>query len=156
MIELDLLSKKSLLKTKNEAKQQWIFDPIRKKWLVLQPEELVRQLLIQYLISEKNYPKNRIAVEKLLIINDLERRFDVLVYDTAIQPFMLVECKAPRIGVSDETFRQIAQYNLPLRVQYLLVTNGITTYCCRMNYEQQSYEFLSEVPDASEKSTTIP
>lgn len=148
MIELDLLNKKSLLKTKNEAERQWIFDPIRKKWLVLQPEELVRQLLIQYLISEKNYPKNRIAIEKLLIINDLERRFDVLIYDASTQPFMLVECKAPHIGISDETFRQIAQYNLPLRVQYLLVTNGITTYCCRMNYDQQSYEFLSEIPNS--------
>ncbi len=147
MIDLNLISLQEQLQTKRERGQQLIFDPIRRQWLVLQPEELVRQLLVQYLLLEKGYSKNRIALEKLLIVNDRERRFDVLVYDADTQPFMLVECKAPSVELTDAVFRQIAQYNLPLRVQYLVVTNGITTYCCRMNYEQQSYEFLLSVPD---------
>lgn len=148
MIELNLMSFKDHLQIKRENGQQMIFDPIRRKWLVLQPEELVRQLLVQYLLVEKGYNKNRIALEKLLIVNELERRFDVLIYDAATQPFMLVECKAPHVEITDLTFRQIAQYNLPLRVNYLLVTNGMKTYCCRMDYAEESYEFLPSVPDS--------
>jgi len=133
------------LQVKRERGQQLIFDPIRRKWLVLQPEELVRQLLVQYLL-DLGYNKNRIAIEKSLRVNDFEKRFDVLVYDDKTLPFMLVECKAPHVDITDRTFEQIAQYNLPLRVNYLLVTNGIKTYCCKMNYEEQAYTFLAEIP----------
>lgn len=148
MIELNLMSFKNHLQIRRDNGQQMIFDPIRRKWLVLQPEELVRQLLVQYLLVEKGYSKNRIALEKMLIVNDLERRFDVLVYDADTRPFMLVECKAPHVDITDFTFRQIAQYNLPLRVNYLLVTNGIKTYCCRMDYKEESFEFLPGIPDS--------
>ncbi|MDX1939791.1 MAG: type I restriction enzyme HsdR N-terminal domain-containing protein [Saprospiraceae bacterium] len=147
IIELNLMGFQDQLRVKHENDRQLIFDSIRHKWLVLQPEELVRQLLVQYLLNEKGYSKNKIALEKLLIINNLERRYDILVYNADTSPFMLIECKAPNIDITDDTFRQIAQYNLSLNVPYLLVTNGIKTYCCRMDYTQKSYEFLPGIPN---------
>ena len=147
MIALDLMPYQSLLQVKNQAGQSLLFDCIRRKWLVLQPEELVRQLLVQYLLSEKSYPRNRFSLERGLTINELGKRYDVLVYDQEVKPFLLAECKAPQIMLTDAVFRQIANYNMPLQVQYLLVTNGIQTFCCKMDYELQSYEFVQEVPD---------
>ncbi len=147
MISLDLLTYQPFLKIKKEEKKQFLFCPIRKKYLVLQPEELVRQLLLIYFVKEKEYSLARIAVEKALTINELHRRFDVLIYDKNAQPYLLVECKAPKVKISQTTFEQIAQYNLELKVPFLLVTNGITTYCCKMDYENQSYEFLEKIPD---------
>lgn len=168
MISLDLLDFKPFLKSKRENGKQLIFCPIRKKFLVLQPEELVRQLLLVYLMEEKKYPKSRIAVEKSLKINGLEHRFDILIYDKNNQPFLLVECKAPEINIeksfswmnilSDEKgnkseikinrnpFEQAAQYNFQLQVPYLLITNGISTFLSKMDYENQSSEFLMEIP----------
>lgn len=146
MITLDLLSYQPSLKIKKEKGKQYIFCPIRKKYLVLQPEELVRQLLLVFLMEEKKIPKPRIAVEKLLRINELDRRFDILIYDENTKPFVLIECKAPAIKISQSTFEQIAQYNLSLQVPYLLTTNGRFTFCCKMDYENQSYEFLNEIP----------
>jgi hypothetical protein len=99
MINLDLLQFKPFLKSKRENGKQLIFCPIRKKFLVLQPEELVRQLLLVYLIKEKKYPKSKIAVEKSLRFNELEHRFDILIYDKNNQPFLLVECKAPEVNI---------------------------------------------------------
>ena len=145
MIELELMGFRDRLQVKRERGQQLIFDPIRRKWLVLQPEELVRQLLVQYLL-DLGYNKNHIAIEKSLRVNDFEKRFDVLIYDKNTLPFMLIECKAPHVDITDRAFGQITQYNLPLRVNYLLVTNGIKTYCCKMNYEEQAYTFLSKIP----------
>lgn len=146
MIALDLISYQSRLQVKKQVTQSLIFDCIRKKWLVLQPEELVRQLLIQYLLSEKSYPKNRFALEKGLIINELGKRYDVLIYDQDLKPFLLAECKAPQVPLTDATFRQIANYNRSLQVPYLLVTNGIQTFCCKMDYENNSYEFILDIP----------
>lgn len=146
MIALDLISYQSRLQVKKQATQSLIFDCIRKKWLVLQPEELVRQLLIQYLLSEKSYPKNRFALEKGLIINELGKRYDVLIYDQDLKPFLLAECKAPQVPLTDAAFRQIANYNMALQVPYLLVTNGIQTFCCKMDYENNSYEFILDIP----------
>jgi hypothetical protein len=113
---------------------------------VLLPEELVRQLVVQYLILEKGYSKNRIALEKALRVNTLEKRCDILIYDLEMKPFLLVECKAPEVKISQEVFRQIAWYNMPLKVPYLMVTNGITTYCCEMDYTLETFRFLPEVP----------
>ena len=146
MISLDLLSFQPFLKIKKEDGQQFIFCPIRNKYLVLQPEELVRQLLLLFFIKEKKYAKSRIAVEKLLIINDLRRRFDILIYDKHTKPFLLIECKAPKVKITQSAFEQVAQYNLALQVPYLVVSNGLTTFCCKMNYKTQSYDFLTEIP----------
>ena len=146
MMVLNLLEYQPFLKTKLENGKTFLFCPIRKKYLSLQPEELVRQLLLIFLIQTQKFPKSKIAVEKSLIINDLPRRFDILIYDKSTQPFLLVECKAPKVKISQATFDQIAQYNLALKVPFLLVTNGIETYICQMDYQNQSYQFINTIP----------
>ena len=143
---IDLLQFKQKLIFRKKDGQVFIHDPIRKKYMVQTPEEVVRQLVIQYLTEEKNYPANLMAVEKALKINELTKRFDILVYTRDRQPFLLVECKAPAVPVSKATFFQIGVYNLPLRVPYLLVSNGIDSYCCEMDYEANSFTYLAEVP----------
>lgn len=146
-IDLGLMRFKDLLKIKRENDKRLIFDPIRRKWLVLQPEEMIRQLVLHFLVEEKHYNIARINLEKGLKVNDLDKRFDLLVYDQGLQPFLLVECKAPQVAINQDVFRQASWYNLPLKVRYLLVTNGIDAYCCALDYENQRHEFLGEVPD---------
>ncbi len=146
-IDLGLMRFKDLLKIKRENGKRLIFDPIRRKWLVLQPEEMIRQLVLHFLLEEKHYNIARINLEKGLKVNDLGKRFDLLVYDQGLQPFLLVECKAPQVAINQDVFRQASWYNLPLKVRYLLVTNGIDAYCCALDYENQRHEFLEEVPD---------
>lgn len=145
-LQIDLLKYHKELVFKKLDDHLKVFDPIRNKYLVRGPEEIVRQLVIQYLMQEKDYNKNRMAVEKMLKVNGLIKRFDILVYNKDTCPLVLVECKAPAVAINEDTFRQIAAYNLSLRVKYLLVTNGIHSYCCEMDYQQQSFEFLDEVP----------
>lgn len=147
MIELDLTVWEKALRLKREAGVSYLLDPIRSKWLVLQPEEIVRQLMVQYLIGEKNYNKNRIRLEQGLLVNGLSKRCDILIYDNDIKPFLLVECKSPKVPISQATFEQIANYNLPLQVKYLVVTNGPATFCCEMDYENRSFRFLSAIPE---------
>lgn len=134
------------LKVKKEEGKRYIFCTVRKKYLVLQPEELVRQLTIAYLIDDRKYNRNSIHVERGLMVNGLTRRSDILIYDADVEPYLLVECKAPKVKITQAVFDQIARYNLTLKVKYLLVTNGIDSFCCEMNYADQSYRFLSEVP----------
>lgn len=145
-LDINFLNYQPQLKVKKEAGKRFIFCAIRKKYLVLQPEELVRQLTIGYLIDDRKYKKNSIHVERGLTVNGLTRRSDILIYDEEVNPYLLVECKAPKVKITQAVFDQIARYNLTLQVKYLLVTNGIDTFCCAMNYEAQSYRFLGEVP----------
>ncbi|MFK7980633.1 MAG: type I restriction enzyme HsdR N-terminal domain-containing protein [Saprospiraceae bacterium] len=145
-LAIDFLQFQPDLKVKKEGKQRFIFCVIRKKYLVLQPEELVRQLTIQYLIAHRKYNRNSIHVERGLTVNGLYRRTDIIVYDENIEPYLLVECKRPKVKITQAVFDQIARYNLTLKVKYLLVTNGIDTFCCAMNYEAQAYRFLEAVP----------
>ena len=149
-LQINFLKYQQHLVFKRDGKSVKVFDPIRNKFYVKGPEEIVRQLVIHYLINEKHYNKNLIAVEKLLRVNDLQKRFDILVYDRKTEPFLLVECKAPSVPISEDTFRQIAAYNLSLQVKYLFVTNGINSYCCRMDYKHQSFDFIPEVPSFAE------
>jgi hypothetical protein len=144
---LPLLELREQLQIRQHEAQRQLYDPIRRKWLVMQPEETVRQLLLIFLTREKGYSPNRIGVEKTLSFNGLTRRFDILVYDPAMQPWMLVECKAPGVPISQDTFDQAARYNLPLRVPYLVVSNGRDTYCCKMDYENEGYDFLEGLPE---------
>jgi len=146
MIDIDytVYSDKILLKKENG--KRLIFDQIRRKYLVLQPEELVRQLVICYLLQERNYNRNRIAIEKKLEVNGMTKRCDILVFQKDLTPWLLIECKAPQVALSEATFRQVAVYNMPLHVQYLMVTNGHSTYCCRMDYEANTFDFLEEIP----------
>lgn len=146
-IELDLLRFKDELQVKREDDKRLIFDPVRKKWLVLQPEEMVRQLMVCYLLEVKGYRKNRLSAERGLKVNSLQGRFDLLVYDEDVAPYLLVECKAPQLELRQSTFEQAAWYNTTLRVPYLMVTNGRDSYCCAMDYEAKDYRYLDAVPE---------
>ena len=149
LLEIDYTVYRESLNLKKENGKTLIYDPIRKKYLILQPEEFVRQLVLQYLIQDRKFNKTRIRTERGLKVNDLSKRCDILIYDQSFEPFFLVECKSAKIKLSQKTFDQIASYNLPLQVKYLLVTNGLQSYCCKMDYENQTFEFLPEVPMAT-------
>jgi hypothetical protein len=127
MIMLDF-SNITLRLRKVENKTQ-VFDPIRKKWLVLTPEEHVRQYLLQYLIETLNYPTGLIAVEKKILVGTMAKRFDVVVYDRNHQPWLLAECKAPDIMITETTLHQLLQYQRTTQCRYWLLTNGHQTYC---------------------------
>ena len=124
-----------------------IFDPIRKKFVVLQPEEWVRQHCIQFLIQEKGYPKSLINIEKELTINTLKKRYDIVVFNSDGSIHLIVECKAPKIIIKQDTFDQIARYNLELNATYLMVTNGLNHYYCQMDFKNERYQFLKNIPN---------
>lgn len=126
-----------------------IFDAIRKKFVVLQPEEWVRQHCVQYLMVVKNYPKSLINVEKKLEINTLTKRYDIVIFNTDGSIYLIVECKAPTIKIDQSTFDQIARYNLKLNATYLMVTNGINHYYCQMDFKNERYRFLEDLPEFS-------
>lgn len=132
---------------KNSENKVSIFDEIRKKFIVLTPEEWVRQHVVQYLLQEKKFPKSHINVEKVLKINDLKKRYDLVVFNPDGSIFILVECKAPEIKISQATFDQIARYNMSLRSEFLMVTNGQNHYFCQMDFENEKYQFLKALPD---------
>ncbi|WNH14435.1 type I restriction enzyme HsdR N-terminal domain-containing protein [Thalassobellus suaedae] len=132
---------------KNSENKVSIFDPIRKKFVILQPEEWVRQHCVLYLIKEKGYPKSLINVEKELTINALKKRYDIVVFNTDGSIHIIVECKSTKISVDQTTFDQIAQYNLTLNASYLMVTNGLNHYYCQMDFENERYQFLKDIPD---------
>jgi hypothetical protein len=134
-------------KLKQTGLNRQIFDAIRKKYVALTPEEWVRQNFIQFLIQNKKFPASLIAVEAGLKINQLQKRLDVLVYDKQGIPHLMVECKAPHIKISQDTFDQIARYNMLFKVKYLVVTNGLQHFCCKMDYSENSYSYLETVPD---------
>ena len=131
---------------KNSENKVSIFDSIRKKFIVLTPEEWVRQHVVNYLIEEKKYPKSYINVEKLIKINTLTKRYDIVVFEPDGSIFLLVECKAPKIKINQDTFDQIARYNMVLKAKYLMVTNGLNHYFCEMDFENQKYNFLENLP----------
>ena len=131
---------------KNSENKVAIFDEIRKKFMLLTPEEWVRQHTVQFLLQDKKYPKSYINVEKLIKINDLSKRYDVVVFQPNGDIFLLIECKAPGIPISQNTFDQIARYNLVLKAKYLMVTNGLNHYFCQMDFENEKYIFLNELP----------
>ncbi len=134
---------------KNSENKTLIFDVIRKKFVVLQPEEWVRQHIVHHLLFDKNYPHSHMNVEKIIHINSLKKRYDVVVYNSDGSIEILVECKSPDIKISQSTFDQIARYNLQLQGKYLMVTNGLEHYYCKMNFEKEKYTFLSQIPDFS-------
>lgn len=123
-----------------------IFDPIRKKWLVETKEEIVRQLMIQYLINELNYGTGRLAIEKSLIFGKERKRFDILLYDSQANPFILIECKSYDIEIKPSAMYQIARYNLILKAPYLCVTNGRTSICATIDFHSQKIETIQSLP----------
>ncbi len=132
---------------KNSENKVSIFDDIRKKFIILTSEEWVRQHTVQYLLQEKNYPKSYLNVEKLIKINDINKRYDIVVFQPNGNIFLLIECKAPEVNITQNTFDQIARYNLKLNAKYLMVTNGLNHYFCQMDFEKEQYVFLKELPD---------
>ena len=115
--------------------------------MILTPEEWVRQHTVQYLLQDKNYPKSYLNVEKLISINDIHKRYDIVVFKPNGDLFLLIECKAPEVKISQATFDQIARYNLKLNAQYLMVTNGVNHYFCQMDFEKEQYVFLEKLPN---------
>lgn len=115
-------------KIKTEGHKDFIFDTMRKKWLLLTPEEWVRQNFVQYLIRVKNYPATLIALEKEITLGELKKRFDILIYDTNHQPWMMVECKAAAIDMNESVLQQVLRYNISVPVKYIIITNGNITY----------------------------
>ena len=132
---------------KSKENKPFIFDILRKKYVSLTPEEWVRQHFIHYLVEEKKYPVSLIGIEKKLTINGLTKRTDILVFNTDRKPHIIVECKAPSIKISQETFNQIAHYNLKLEATYLIVTNGLQHYYCTMDFVNETYVFMETIPN---------
>lgn len=131
---------------KNSENKVSIFDAIRKKFVILQPEEWVRQHCVNYLIEEKKYPKSLINIEKTLTINTLKKRYDIVIFNKDGSIFLIVECKAPKIAINQNTFDQIARYNLALNASFLMVTNGLNHYYCQMDFKNERYQFLEDIP----------
>lgn len=131
---------------KNSENKLYVFDVIRKKFVLLTPEEWVRQHVVHHLIEVKKYSKHYINVEKEVTINGMRKRYDIVVFHPDGSIFLLVECKRPDVMINQITFDQIARYNLTLKAQFLMVTNGINHYYCKMDYVAQKYHFLHDIP----------
>ncbi len=132
-------------KVKTEENTNYVFDIIRKKYVVLTPEEWVRQHLLWYLIHEKGYPASLVAIEKGMEINGLKKRFDLLIFDNTGKPTLLAECKAPEIKLTQKVFEQIANYNRKFKVKKLVITNGLQHLMCVYTDDFSSYEFVKEI-----------
>ncbi len=127
-----------------------IYDSLRRRYIVLTPEEWVRQHFVHFLTEHKGYPAALLANEVTLRLNGMTRRCDTVLYDRTVAPRMIIEYKAPHIPITQEVFDQICRYNMVLRVDYLIVSNGLSHYCCHIDYEQKSYTFLKDIPHYSE------
>jgi len=136
----------AVLKTKLVEGTTQVFDAVRKKYLVLTPEEWVRQHFIHYLNFEKKYPLGLMGVEQMVKYNEQSTRADIVLYTNEGKPNMIVECKAPKVKITQDAFNQIAKYNFKLRVDFLVVTNGMRHFCCAMDYESNKITFLEEIP----------
>ncbi len=127
-----------------------IFDALRKKYVVLTPEEWVRQHFIRYLIEKKGFPASLIAIEKGLTVNGKPRRFDAVAYNNHGEPLVLLEFKAASVKIAQKVFEQIATYNQILRVKYLIVSNGLTHYCCEIDFTTRTIRFIKDIPHYDE------
>jgi hypothetical protein len=134
-------------KFKTREGKDLIFDPLRRKYVRLTPEEWVRQNFVQFLVFEKKYSTALISIEAAVKVNNNPQRADLVVFNRSGIPVLVAEFKAPEIKISQQTFDQIARYNMQLKVPFLIVSNGMEHYCCRIDYENNLYVFLSEIPD---------
>lgn len=127
--------------------QLTLFDIVRKKNIVITPEEWVRQHFVQYLIHQKSYPKTLIKLEGGHKLNGMPKRSDIVVYNPAGEKILLVECKAPSVTIDQKAFDQVARYNMVHKVKLLVVTNGLQHYYCRIDFGKQAYQFIADLPD---------
>ena len=148
MYELNL--PKYGIKIANENGHLTIFDVLRRKYVALTPEEWVRQHFVHYLIGHKGYPQTLMANEIQLAIGNKKLRCDSVLYDRSLKPRMIIEYKAPTVNITQKVFDQITVYNMLLHGDYLGVSNGIKHYCCQMDYDNQKYLFLEDIPDYQE------
>ena len=137
------------IKLKKEGNKTLVFDPIRKKHITLTPEEWVRQNFIQFLVKEKKYPASLIAIEMGIDLLNTKKRCDIVLYNNKGLPHLIVECKAPSIKISQDSFDQIARYNMTLKTDLLVITNGLQHYVSIMDHQNQRYHFLKEIPNYS-------
>lgn len=138
------------LKLSQRDGHTYVFDILRRRHIRVTPEEWVRQHFVHFLIEQKGYPGELLANEISLSLNSTTKRCDTVLYDAHARPHMIIEYKAPHISISQRVFDQISRYNIVLRVPYLIVSNGLQHYCCRIDYERKQYEFLREVPHYTE------
>lgn len=138
------------LKIIKRDEKSYVFDILRKRYVTLTPEEWVRQNFTHYLIEHKGYPTTLLANEVSLNLNGTSKRCDSVLYDTTAKPRLIIEFKASHIELTQKVFNQISRYNMALHVDYLIVSNGLQHYCCRMNYEALTYSFLPHIPHYSE------
>ncbi len=131
-------------KIKNEKGKDIIFDECRKQWVPLTPEEWVRQNFLQYLIQVKKYPNKLIAVEREIMVGDLKKRFDIVIFKNT-DPWMIIECKEMEVQLSEAVIKQILNYNITLQVEYLVITNGTSTF--GLHLQQGKFEWLQNLPD---------
>lgn len=131
---------------KNSENKRQIFDPIRKKFIALTPEEWVRQHVIKFLTINLKYPKSLINVEREIQVLGTRKRYDIIIFNPDGSIYLIVECKAPSIDITQNTFDQIARYNLALNATYLMVTNGYNHYYCQMDFISEKYIFLKSLP----------
>ena len=134
-------------KVKEKDGKHVIFDPVRRKFVALTPEEWVRQHFVNYLISDKGYPKELLGNEVPLKLNGTSKRCDTVAYNRFLTPLMIVEYKAPHIEITSSVFDQIVRYNMVLHVRYLAVSDGISHFCCKIDYENLTYSFLEGIPE---------
>ena len=127
--------------------KKFIFDPLRRKEVALTPEEWVRQHFVHFLLTTRNYPPERIANEVSINLNAAIKRCDTVVYDDYLKPLVIIEYKAPDVSISSEVFDQISRYNAALHVPYLMVSNGLTHFCCFLDYLKMEYRFLEDIPN---------
>ena len=132
-------------RTRKEAETDFIFDELRKRWVKLTPEEWVRQNFLRYLIQVKNYPPSLIAIEKEIVLGELKKRFDILVYDLGHKPWMMIECKAMSIALSEDVLAQVLRYSISVPAPYLVITNG--AYTTGWQKVERELRLLSELPD---------
>lgn len=134
------------LKIKKQNNKDYVFDRLRKQFTRLTPEEYVRQHFINYLIEHKNYSEALMANEVMIEVGNLKKRCDTVLYDRFMNPVLVVEYKSPAVKITQETFDQIVMYNTTLQVPWLIVSNGLQHFCCKIDYEKGGYRFEAEIP----------
>jgi hypothetical protein len=142
------------IKIKTECNNAYLFDIVRKKYILFSPEEWVRQNFLHYLVYEKKFPVSLISIEHYLIINKFSRRCDIVLFDNNAKPLIIVECKSPNVKISQKTFNQAAGYNMKLNVKFLILTNGLLHYCCKIETGGNNIINMLEIPSYDYFRTT--
>jgi len=137
------------LRIKKQKEKDYVFDRLRKQFVRLTPEEYVRQQFISFLIEYKGYPSGRLANEIEIVLGNVRKRCDTVLYDSYLLPLMIIEYKAPSVAIGQKTFDQIARYNFALQVPWLIVSNGLRHFCCHIDNEKKEYVFLNDIPEYS-------